>query len=93
MRTTTRTATPWLTHDQAWTLRIHDLRHIWAVTCVRAGVSPIELRQLGGWKSLHMVLRYSRHVPENTPDLARTRLEAFVRAGERSHVGGHGSER
>ncbi len=25
------------------------------------GVSLSELRQLGGWKSLHMVLRYSRH--------------------------------
>ncbi len=72
-------------------LRLHDLRHVWAVTCVRAGVSLSELRQLGGWKSLHMVLRYSRHVPENTPDLARTRLEAFVQAGENGHVSGHGS--
>ena len=72
-------------------LRLHDLRHVWAVTCVRAGVSLSELRELGGWKSLHMVLRYSRHVPENTPDRARIRLEAFVQAGEDGHVSGHGS--
>ena len=63
-------------------LRIHDLRHVWAVTCVRAGVTLSELRELVGWKSLHMVLRYSRHVPETTPDLARMRLESFLRRGE-----------
>ncbi len=62
-------------------LRIHDCRHVWAVTCVRAGISLQELRELGGWKSLHMVLRYSRHVPENTPDLARSRLQAFLSSG------------
>ncbi len=72
-------------------LRLHDLRHVWAVTCVRAGISLQELRELGGWKSLHMVLRYSRHVPANTPDLARTRLQAFISAGDSGHVRGHGS--
>lgn len=72
-------------------LRIHDLRHIWAVTCVRAGITLGELRELGGWKSLHMVLRYSRHAPENTPDLARQRLQAFLAGGEADRSKGQGS--
>ena len=39
--------------------RIHDWRHHWASWCVMSGVDLITLKELGGWKSLDMVQRYS----------------------------------
>ena len=59
-------------------LTLHGLRHVYAVTAVRAGVQLGELRELLGHKSLTMVLRYARHCPANTPALARRRLEGFL---------------
>jgi hypothetical protein len=61
------------------------------VNCLRAGISLGELQALGGWTSLQMVLRYARFVPENTPELARVRLQAFVLAGETGQVTRQGS--
>ena len=46
-------------------LTLHDLRHVWAVNCVRAGVSLGELRELGGWKSEKMVFRYTHLNPDH----------------------------
>lgn len=39
--------------------RWHDLRHTWASWAVMNGVSLMELKELGGWKTLSMVARYS----------------------------------
>lgn len=39
--------------------RWHDLRHTWASWHVQSGTSIYELKELGGWKSLDMVLRYA----------------------------------
>lgn len=38
---------------------IHDWRHHWASQCVMAGIDLITIMQMGGWKSLRMVQRYS----------------------------------
>jgi len=44
--------------------RWHDLRHTWATWHVLNGTSLHELKELGGWQSLEMVLRYA-HLVDN----------------------------
>lgn len=44
--------------------RWHDLRHTWATWHVLSGTSLHELKELGGWQSLEMVLRYA-HLVDN----------------------------
>jgi integrase len=44
--------------------RWHDLRHTWATWHVMAGTPLHVLQQLGGWRSLDMVLRYA-HIAED----------------------------
>jgi integrase len=44
-------------------VRWHDLRHTWASWAVQSGVSLHEVMQLGGWRSLQMVQRYSHLAP------------------------------
>lgn len=39
--------------------RWHDLRHTWASWHVQSGTSLQELKELGGWSSFEMVLRYA----------------------------------
>ena len=39
--------------------RWHDWRHTWASWHVQNGTSLYELQELGGWKTLEMVLRYA----------------------------------
>lgn len=39
--------------------RVHDWRHHWASHCVMAGIDLITIMNMGGWKSLRMVQRYS----------------------------------
>lgn len=56
-------------------LRWHDLRHTWASWAVQAGVSLHEVMQLGGWRSLTMVMRYSHLSPDHLTAAAdRVRL-------------------
>lgn len=43
--------------------RWHDLRHTWASWAVQSGVRIEELMELGGWKTLSMVKRYSHLSP------------------------------
>lgn len=38
---------------------VHDWRHHWASHCVMCGIDLPTLQQLGGWKSLRMVMRYA----------------------------------
>jgi len=62
-------------HKRAWTtalgsagiegFRWHDLRHTWASWAAAAGVSLLELQQLGGWASLEMVQRYAHLSPSH----------------------------
>lgn len=46
-------------------LRWHDLRHTWASWAVQSGVTLHELMQMGGWKSLTMVMRYAHLAPDH----------------------------
>lgn len=54
--------------------RFHDLRHTWASWHVQSGTSMQTLMELGGWKSLDMVLRYahlsSEHLRKDVERLA-----------------------
>jgi integrase len=59
-------------------LTLHDLRHVFAVTAVRAGVPLGELREILGHKSLAMVLRYARHCPANISVQVGQRMEGFL---------------
>lgn len=45
--------------------RWHDLRHTWASWQVQAGVPLQVVKELGGWASYSMVLRYSHLSPEH----------------------------
>lgn len=45
--------------------RWHDLRHTWASWAAMSGVSLRELMELGGWKTLSMVQRYSHLAPDH----------------------------
>lgn len=38
---------------------LHDWRHHWASWCVMSGVDLVTIRNMGGWKDLRMVERYS----------------------------------
>jgi len=64
-------------------LTLHDLRHVFAVTAVRAGVTLGEVRELLGHKSLAMALRYSRHCPANVAAQTGQRVEAFLAGARR----------
>ena len=59
-------------------LTLHDLRHVFAVTAARADVPLGELQMILCHKTPAMTLRYSRHCPTNTPELARDRLASYL---------------
>jgi len=43
----------------------HDLRHTWASWHVQSGTPLAALRELGGWASMQMVMRYGHLAPEH----------------------------
>ena len=45
--------------------RWHDLRHTWASWLVQSGVPLMELKEMGGWESIEMVMRYAHLAPEH----------------------------
>jgi integrase len=57
--------------------RWHDLRHTWASWHVQAGTPLLVLKELGGWASLDMVLRYAHlsadHLAEHAERIAGER--------------------
>ncbi len=58
--------------------RWHDLRHTWASHHVQAGTPLQVLKELGGWSSIEMVMRYAHLCPDQLADyaerMAQTRL-------------------
>lgn len=61
-------------HDFRW----HDLRHTWASWHVQAGTPLLALKELGGWSTLDMVLRYAHlgadHLAEHAERIGGPRL-------------------
>lgn len=53
----------------------HDFRHTWASYMAMAGASLLELMEIGGWKSLKMVMRYAHLSPSHLQGAA-ARLDA-----------------
>jgi integrase len=56
-------------------LRFHDLRHVYAVDLVRAGVPLPDVAKLLGHKTLTMTMRYASHAPKDATYRARDMLE------------------
>jgi integrase len=52
----------------------HGCRHTWASRLVMAGVDPVTVQRLGGWRTLAMVQRYA-HL---APDHLRAAMERLV---------------
>lgn len=50
--------------------RWHDLRHTWASWAVMSGVSLMQLKEMGGWKTLAMVGRYAHLATEHLAEAA-----------------------
>ena len=50
--------------------RWHDLRHTWASWHVQAGTPLLVLKELGGWATLDMVLRYAHLAPDHLAEHA-----------------------
>ncbi len=46
-------------------LHLHDLRPTFASRLAMAGVDPLTIQQLGGWKTLQMVQRYAHLSPDH----------------------------
>lgn len=43
----------------------HAMRHMFASHLMKLGVDPYTIMELGGWKSLEMVMRYSHLSPDH----------------------------
>jgi integrase len=51
--------------DGKSTFRFHDLRHTWASWHVQRGTPLAVLKELGGWHSMELVMRYAHLAPEH----------------------------
>jgi len=50
---------------------IHACRHTFASRLAQQGVGLTVIKELGGWKTLEMVLRYSHLIPQQKEDAIR----------------------
>lgn len=67
--------------------RWHDLRHTWASWHVQAGTPLHVLKELGGWASYQMVLRYAHLAPEHLAEHAdRISRMGVVGAGKQEAI-------
>lgn len=59
-------------------VRWHDLRHTWASWHLQNGTTLAELKELGGWHSIEMVLVYAHLVPGFTNKVANNSAPPVV---------------
>ena len=59
-------------------VRWHDLRHTWASWHLQNGTTLAELKELGGWNSIEMVLVYAHLVPGFTNKVANNSAPPVV---------------
>lgn len=64
-------------------LRWHDLRHTWASWAIQEGATLQQVMQLGGWKSLSMVMRYAHLAPDHLAEAAARVKLPGTRTGTR----------
>lgn len=70
-------------------LRWHDFRHTWASWAIQEGATLHQVMQLGGWKSLTMVMRYGHLAPDHLAEAAgRVRLPGQKPAQKKRHQKG-----
>ena len=50
---------------------IHSCRHTFASRLAQRGVELTVIKELGGWKTLEMVVRYSHLIPQQKEDAIR----------------------
>lgn len=62
-------------------LRWHDLRHTWASWHVMAGTPLRVLKELGGWKTLDMVMRYAHLAPDFADKYAENVAQNVTHSG------------
>jgi integrase len=65
-------------------LRPHDLRHLYAVNLIQAGVPLTTVGELLGHspRSIAVTMRYARHAPKNAARSARDLLEGRLASGQ-----------
>jgi len=68
-------------------LHLHGLRHTFASRLAMAGVDPLTIQQLGGWKTLQMVQRYAHLSPDHTRQVIE-RLQVSAKQTEILTVSG-----
>jgi integrase len=59
---------------------VHTCRHTFASRLAMAGCTLPEIKELGGWKSLSMVMRYA-HLCQDTKAAAIQKMESKRRIG------------
>ncbi|MCW8091023.1 tyrosine-type recombinase/integrase [Alteromonas sp. ASW11-130] len=63
-------------------LRFHDRRHIWASRHAESGTDLLAIKELGGWKTLEMVQRYTHpslnYLSQQANNIVKNDLEDFV---------------
>ncbi len=69
-------------------LRIHDLRHIFAVRCARAGVPLLHLSKILGHSTVAMTQRYADHCPDSMAAEGIGRLESHERSASSAMASG-----
>jgi integrase len=80
-------------------LRFHDMRHTWASWQVQSETPLVIVKEMGGWKTLDMVMRYAHLSPGHLKQYAdRTLVGTPKKRGKRKSaqvpvIGGEGRDR
>ncbi|WP_420804661.1 tyrosine-type recombinase/integrase [Tolumonas lignilytica] len=61
--------------------RFHDLRHTWASWLVQAGTPLSALKEMGGWETLDMVMRYAHLAPNHLAEHAK-QIDGMLNAND-----------